>query len=322
MVRVRSVRSRNFVFTLNNPSFPGDYPSVFVGSKSDCPAKSCVWQLEKGDEGTVHIQGYCTFKDKKTFFALKKLNSRVHWEMRKGSDKQAYEYCTKAESRIAEGEEWGVRPNSKGKRSDLLVVRDKLKSGMKIDEIREEHFVTWCRNYRALGIYAADIAPKRTWHTYCTVFWGDSGAGKTQAILDAVGTKAYWLPKPESERCYWTNYKGEEDVVIDEFFGWIRRSTLCRLVDKTPFQVETKLGASVEFTSKRIWITSNDPPSRWWSKIGIGAMKRRLQGDLGVCYKITAPVVDGVKQYMTRSISGVGLESREEEVENNGFFHN
>jgi len=45
--------------------------------------------------------------------------------------------------------------------------------------------------------------------------------------------------------------------------------------------VETK-GGSTFFRAKRIIITSNDPPSKWWPNIGLGAMERRLKPPLGL----------------------------------------
>jgi len=49
-----------------------------------------VWQKEQGEgEKTLHFQGYVMFHNPKTMKQLKAMNSRAHWESRKGTHKQA-----------------------------------------------------------------------------------------------------------------------------------------------------------------------------------------------------------------------------------------
>ena len=50
------LRARNWCFTLNNPGYAltPDVDFVYEG----CPVTFMVWQLECGDEGTEHYQGY------------------------------------------------------------------------------------------------------------------------------------------------------------------------------------------------------------------------------------------------------------------------
>jgi hypothetical protein len=283
------------MFTLNNPQLPAENPRVWLTT-----AKYCIWQLERGENGTDHIQGYVVFANKMSLRQLKAFNGRAHFEQRRGNHTQAKDYCSKEDSRIAPGDEWGDEPRGQGHRSDLEQVREKIKGGAGPVQIAEEHFGTWCRYHRAFQEYRNLITPPRNFITFTTVYWGEPGVGKTRLISETVDpTDVYWLPKPNGTRVFWDGYSGQSDVVIDEFFGWLPRDFMCRLCDRQPFRVETK-GGSVNFVAKRVFITSNNSPAQWWSRLGLGPFRRRLQDDLGVCYKMEEGGV--------LSVAGVGLE--------------
>lgn len=94
-------RKRGWVFTLNNPSseeIPREWQADF-----------CAWQVEQGEMGTIHLQGWCYFKSPKSFQYMKKLNGDAHWEIQRGSNDQAYAYVTKEESRLRGPFEYGER---------------------------------------------------------------------------------------------------------------------------------------------------------------------------------------------------------------------
>lgn len=290
-------RSRAFVFTLNNPRFPEENPRAWL---SDC--KYCCWQLERGREsGVVHIQGYVVFATVKSLSQLKSRNRRAHFEFRAGTHAQAKEYALKEDdTRIAAGEEWGDEPRGQGHRSDLEQVRLDIRAGRSSLDIADNHFGSWVRYRRSFDEYRNLITPQRHHVTFTTVYWGPPGVGKTRLISETVDADdVYWLPKPNGTRVFWDGYSGQKDVVIDEFFGWMPRDLMCRICDRYPFRVETK-GGSVPFVAQRVFITSNNSPSTWWPRVGLGPMRRRLQGDLGVCYYMS----DGGEL----SEPGVGLE--------------
>lgn len=95
---------RHWFYTYNNP--PEDAYDTFR------PGCYGGHQMERGASGTVHLQGFCSFKQVQRFSAMKKLNGAVHWEVMKGTIDQAKRYCSKAETRV-EGKpfiEWGDKP--------------------------------------------------------------------------------------------------------------------------------------------------------------------------------------------------------------------
>lgn len=302
---------RAWMFTLNNPQNPFDDPNHWLGNVE--AVRYAVWQLERGAEsGVVHYQGYVLLNGRgKRLAGMKALHRRCHWEVRRGTHAQAEEYCSKEDTRIRPPERLGEPPadGGPGARSDLVSVKRKLDARVSEKEIADEHFGSWCRYHKAFQRYAGLILPNRVWHSHTTVYWGPPGVGKTRRVSAEVSESVYWLPKPNGTRVFWDGYEGQEDVVIDEFFGWMPRDLMCRLCDRTPFRVETK-GGSVPFVAKRIFITSNKAPNAWWSRIGLGPMVRRLSDDLGVVYEMledgSLNEGSGLQPILPQPLEGVG----------------
>ena len=89
---------------------------------------------------------------------------------------------------------------------------------------------------------------------------GPSGTGKSRAAREAY-PQAYWGPKGK----WWDGYCGQETVIVDEMYGHrFSFSELLQLLDRYPFQVETKGGVR-QFTSRRIVFTSNQHPEDWYN---------------------------------------------------------
>nr|WAE42700.1 MAG: replication associated protein [Cressdnaviricota sp.] len=115
----------NWCFTLNN-YHPGS-PLTFSND-----VKGCVWQAEQGSLGTPHLQGYIQFKKKMSLLQVKKVVGleSAHWENRKGSHKQALQYCIKEDTRVNGPWYHGDINLSTGKRNDLDTFVQEVKSGM------------------------------------------------------------------------------------------------------------------------------------------------------------------------------------------------
>lgn len=74
-----------------------------------------VFGRETGDSGTPHLQGYVAFKEPKRFARAKELiGVNAHLEVKRGSPKQAADYCKKE----GDYEDYGTLPGGQGKRSD------------------------------------------------------------------------------------------------------------------------------------------------------------------------------------------------------------
>jgi len=290
------VPMKYWMWTLNNPTEEHVPPNVWPD------VEYTIWQHERGDNGTEHIQGYVCFTQKKRVQWLKEhCDENAHWEPRNGTHEQARDYCSKADTRIdgpwTHGDESKI-PTKKGERTDLKRVYAMLSSGKTEHDIMTDPdlFPVWARYYRAIERFELLSQPKRSWITYTQVYWGTSGCGKSrrahyEASLKAdgsVGEPYYVLRKPQNAAVYWDGYKGEKHIIIDEFYGWIPRTMMQVLCDRYPAIIDTKGGAR-NFLATKIWITSNDAPKDWWNRIGLGAMTRRLEGEFGNVTEMNAP---------------------------------
>lgn len=114
--------AKNWVFTINHPD--GDDTSNLVYLNSELHRQSLdvnyvIYQLEKGEHGTPHYQGYVQFTKRKTLNQLKAIfGNRVHVEVARGSPQQNSAYCSK-EPRLEATVELGTIRGGQGKRNDI-----------------------------------------------------------------------------------------------------------------------------------------------------------------------------------------------------------
>lgn len=281
-------RSQYWMVTINNPrsnDLPGTWPDVVYA----------VWQREKGESGTEHLQVYVTFKDKKRLTTVRNMQKPGHWEPRRGSHAQAKEYVTKDDSRIDGPWECGDEPVDKeqGKRNDLLALKRKLDEGATEAAIAADPdlFPVWARHHKVVARYKMLTGKQRDWPVFTQVIWGAPGLGKTRKALQLAGPAAYWLPRPAGQTSWFDGYIGQDTIVIDEFYGWLALDLLCRILDRYPFQVETK-GGSQPLLVRKVIITSNVPPLQWYPKVPeqrLRALWRRLEMPLGAVEHMVTP---------------------------------
>jgi len=253
-------------FTLNNPE--SEWPINFTEWDS---VSYAVHQLECGASGTRHWQGYVEFAKKQSLSYLRRILPRAHWEVRRGSRDEARTYCMKEEGRQAGPYEHGTWQRSlQGKRSDLLVVKEKIKQGVNEAEIADEHFQSWVRFYKAFREYRRITVPNRNWKTEVHVLHGPTGTGKSKWAMDHY-PNAYWKQRSQ----WWDGYEGQDCVVLDEFYGWLPYDVLLRLCDRYPLLVETK-GGQVNFLAKTLIITTNEHPEKWYKNCYWQALQRRV----------------------------------------------
>ena len=124
----KSGKVRSVCFTVNNPA--EDW-SIQLTDK----IKFAVWQKEKGEDGTVHMQGVIQFKNPQMFNTAKNMvDPRAHIEPTKNLQ-ASINYCKKAESRIDGPWEIGDVPVGSGRRMDIAHVVESIKAGAKRKDI-------------------------------------------------------------------------------------------------------------------------------------------------------------------------------------------
>lgn len=234
--------SRFWCFTLNNYG-EGEFEDI-----KKWKASYIVLGREKGENGTPHIQGYIEYEKKKKFSALQKLNTRIHWERRKGTGEQASDYCKK------EGDyyERGTLAKGRGARNDLDFIGREMEKGSTIRKVLGERDCN-LQQIRTAEKYLTYLERKREWKPQVIWLWGASGAGKSRRAYElAQGTDTY---EKDGEK-WWDGYDAHETVIIDDFRASnMKFNYLLKLLDRYPLRVEFK-GGYRQMLAKKIIITS------------------------------------------------------------------
>lgn len=165
-----------------------------------------------------------------------------------------------------------------GSRIDLEAVHAALEAGDSLRAISDDHFEAFIKFHRGIQHWRLLHQVRREWEMEVWVLYGPTGTGKTQGAW-AAAPEAFLLPPGHTSGGvgWWDGYDGQADIIIDEFYGWLKYSFMLQLLDRYPLRVETK-GGSVQFVSRRIFLTSNKPPTEWYDpdKFAYAPLERRL----------------------------------------------
>lgn len=275
-------KSKYWVFTKNNPT-PQDEERISEYITANC--EYGVFQVEAGESGTVHLQGYVCFATRKGLSGVAKGLLKSHVEARRGSHEEAKDYCCKEETRVRGPFEFGddsTIPRKPGERSDLSSVRDALCSGASLADIADSHFGTFVKYHSGLRAYIALRGPSRDFKSRVEVHWGIPGSGKShycrEKCNDAGVGNWYWMSRPaDGQAAWWCGINPHAKVIIiDDFYGWLPYSFMLQLCDQYPFRVQVK-GSSVSIAPELIVITSNAHPRDWYPKVSIDRMEALMR---------------------------------------------
>lgn len=257
--------SRNWMFTLNNPTSdcsPNLWPCV----------KFIVYQLEQGESGTPHYQGYVMFTKNMRLAGLRKIQ-QCHWEPRRGSHDQAVAYCSKEDTRISGPWTFGKAPEQ-GKRTDAEAVKVMIDEGATMPEIFDQQPSFVFRYYSNIQKCIQLKIVDRTSKPLVVVHYGPPGVGKSTSVARFIGDETCFRKEPNHN--WWEGYDNQKHVILDEFCGGIPFSSLKVLLDRFPNTVEVKNGHK-KFTSEVIHIISNNKPDTWYADTyDFRALHRRI----------------------------------------------
>lgn len=256
-----NTRSRGWCFTINN--FSEEELHTINGLGNAQSVRYLIFGKECGKEGTPHLQGYVEYKNAVRLSTVKEDLPRAHLEVRKGTPDEAATYCKKD----GEWSEFGEIPK-KGKRSDLEEVAEQVLNGASLQEVAEESPGTVVRFHRGLEAIRLMRMTHRTEPPKVYWLWGGTGVGKTRQ--SAVGS---FYMKDGTK--WWDGYDQQDRIVIDDFDGAWPFRDLLRLLDRYPYQGQTK-GGYVKINSPEIYITCEHPPEKWWVGTELAQVKRRV----------------------------------------------
>ncbi len=252
-------KSRAWLFTINNP-LATDKP-MFNANRMNY----LIFQLEEGQNGTPHYQGYVYFKNEVTSRTCHRhISARASCFVARGTPQENKAYCSKPEGRIQATCEYGQLPRKRqGNRTDLLQVKKMIDDGKSTLQVAKSHFGSWCRYNKSFNQYRLMVQGKRRTKTKVIVIYGSTGIGKSTFAHDKL-PKA-WCKGPGTK--WFDSYCGEDDVIFDDMnVPWMKHDMLKRIMDKFPLMVESK-GGYIQFTAKRLIITTNVHPQLWFRKL-------------------------------------------------------
>lgn len=260
-------------------NFPSRAPDEFKSSTgTEYRITYCSYQEEKcPDTGKLHLQGYLELeskngkKDKGIRFSVirKCFNSRIHWEKRRGSAKQADDYTKKDETfsgglRYSGGE---LSKDFAGKRNDVQDMADDIIAGMSLDQVAKEHPTTWMRLYRGAQDLANKVAAKRDYEREVYIVYGEPGSGKSSWCKEQIEAKnlSWCIPDSNNSKALsFESYEDEQALLIDDYEkGALSNMTLKNMLDRYATKLPGR-GHSKLAKHTHVYITSNYPISQWF----------------------------------------------------------
>ncbi len=240
----------------------------------------CRWQLEVCPEtGRNHIQGYAELTRHHSITNLKQRFSWLrgaHIEYRRGTQKQADDYCSKLETRMPDTDSIAIGvKKTPGRRTDLIRLRQLIADGASDMELLDDHFGTYLRYYNGIHKVQNLFSKPRTEPPVVHYYYGETGLGKSRYTAH-FNPGAYWkLPNSK----WYDGYQHQDCVVLDDLQpNEFPVQSLLRLCDRYPLLVETK-GSTRNFRPHKIVITTMYDLPELFSNADshvIAALRRRI----------------------------------------------
>lgn len=276
-------QGKRWTFTINNPNAEDE--ALLVGTPADGPQANfgeiqyMIFQEERGENGTLHWQGFLILKRKQKLRWLKRnINPRAHWEIARGTNQQAADYCRKPETYTGGiRKEFGemparAEPKKKEERfadacEELSIVKEGYKRPRDITEasLLQPCFISAYKELTRdiLGPYRPQL------EILCLV--GPPCSGKSFAIQKHMpehgraiyGNNGVWFQNPTADI-----------MIFEEFCGQIPLTRMLQLLDPYPLSLEVK-GAMAPCLYTKVVITSNTPPHLWYKTDEAGTDQRR-----------------------------------------------
>lgn len=258
-------RARSYLLTINNPD------SVELAQHSQ--EKYAVWQKERGEQGTEHLQIYIQMRTAVRISSVKDLYPRAHIEVAR-SPAKAMEYCSKEDTRIEGPWERGEKPQQ-GARTDIEECVDQIMSDLgkkrPLMTAATVHTNAMAKFHRGIMHVVNSRIQPRDGSTApdVTVLYGKTGTGKSKRAFEECPDAYVW---DASKSQWFDGYMGHNEIIMEEFRGQMPFGQLLRLLDRYELQLPVK-GSFVEIVATKIIITSPVHPREWYT-----GLDERLEG--------------------------------------------
>jgi len=279
-------KRRNWCWTLNNYT---DEEKEFLNSSIGLSHITYLcYGAEIGANGTPHLQGYLECSIGKELKTLKNLGgcfSRIHFDPRRGTQKQAIDYCKKGEQTHQEWNRDGINGlnfgldaefvefgelKTDGKQNlvqnTLVQVKKKIQEGATRDEIFDFDANIATRYDKWVRYEINRIVPADRLNLSVAVFHGEPGTGKSRYAWHLMRQHGnyYSVPIQQDKTSWFDGYDGQKCVLFEDFSGAMKLNSLLRLLDVYPAMVPFK-GGYQWFVPERIIFTTNIHVKDWYN---------------------------------------------------------
>ncbi len=253
-------RARSYCFT----SFKLSLPIEQDGKLPEGCTYICWGEEVCPTSGRKHLQGFVQFAEAVSIKTVKRRvgDDGLHLERRRGSVKDAVQYCAK------DGcfKEYGDKPKQ-GERTDITKCLELVLGGLGLRGIIDTGV-----NYQALRYTEKVLTYKecgRTEPPTIRWYWGETGTGKTRAAITEASESypgdVWWANGGVK---WFDGYDGHEAAIFDDFRPeWCKLAMLLRLLDRYPLQVPIK-GGFRQWKPAVIYITCPKPPEECYLECG------------------------------------------------------
>lgn len=255
--------------------------------------EAVVWsaQVETAPTtGTEHLQWYFETRKRRGIGCIKCLLTGAHVEVAR-SPRAAFDYCTKEESRTGWSAHEG-QPRGQGTRSDIAAAAAMVREeGVQaVAEHMPDMVVRYARGLQALQTLHQSHQLMQWRDIQVHVRWGPTGTGKTRYAAELGDI----FPLELDAGFWFDGYTGQTRLLVDEFYGQLKPSTLLKLLDGYKRLWPIK-GGHVLGVWREVYITSNTPPDTWYSTERVpGAVLAALNRRFTTITHVEPEPADGV----------------------------
>ena len=288
--------SRSYVFTDWSGAEWREYDWRRMG------ARYAVGQVEEGEGGRRHMQGYVELQGTQRLERVKQQfprgGAKVWLEGRRGTAGEARAYCMKAETRVSGPWEWGTftergRGRVAARKGGMDMVRDaELVRRLMLEEgwSREDVFMQYAHfaNMQHRVIAECERIQERRAgeaggreRVRVVAIQGEAGTGKSTTVRGLLGAGEAYYQSADSGGWY-CGYAGERVLVYEELTReMLSLSKFKQCADGGEYQLRRKNRPGVRLTSELLVLISNGRFGQIWreleeSAVELEAVRRRV----------------------------------------------
>lgn len=298
-MNINNSSSRWYFFTIPAILFNNNSGLVKDFFNSLPHIKNYVFQLEKGSQSTErnadgyqHFQCTCSFEIPLKFetvhneiLSISPEYKQIHLEQCRASD-SAILYCSKSQTRV-DGP-WFSSSAFEASCLRKMATKSKKNNSLIIqlgeffdDNISEHENINWfltpecdfCQNFAyhknflvvKFNSYLDNVKSKKrlTEPITCVFIYGDTNAGKTSLVKEALKNEDYFRPTLNNPTFGMSGYSGESTLWLDDKTDVLSLDNFRQLTDNFEYFHETK-GGFIKSCVTRIIITTNLTFEEYW----------------------------------------------------------